>query len=374
MSCLNQIEVDLTAIRHNFSVLNRLLKDTAARIMAVVKSDAYGHGLIEVSKVLESAGVWGFGISEVDEAIYLRQGGITAPIFLMSGVPKGAEKEVMAFNLIPGITDISSLYALEHIYAANNKTCGIHLKLDTGMGRLGFSSKELYKVVKNRDLWPSLRFEGLYSHLSSADEPLGKFNTVQLDTFALILNKIKNMGWKPSVIHLSNSAGLIHFPSACYNLVRPGLAIYGAYPSPHSKKLVQLRPAMSFKSKIIEVRYMLEGSPVSYGHSFYTTRPSKIAVIPVGYDDGYMRALSNKSMILIRGRRCPVVGRICMKAFMADVSELNGVSPGEEVVLLGSQADEVITAEELAEWGGTISYELFCLLGTRNKRIFKENY
>jgi alanine racemase len=368
---LNRIEIDLMAIDHNFTVLKGFLKSTGAHIMAVVKSDAYGHGLVEVSQVLESAGVWGFGISEVEEAVSLRQGGITAPILFMSGLPPKAEKEVIALGLISGVTDVSSLDTLERVAAVRDETCKVHLKVDTGMGRLGFSPDELYKVVKKPNQWPHLNLEGLYSHLSSADDPLDPFNTVQLDTFASVLDKVRGIGWKPLIVHLANSAGLIHFPSAHYDLVRPGLAIYGSYPGPQSQKGIELRPVMSFRSEITAVRNLAEGSPVSYGHSFYTKRPSRIAVVPVGYDDGYLRSMSNRSMVLIRGRRCPVVGRICMRAFMIDVSMLDGVRPGEEVVLLGRQGDRVITIEDLAQWGGTISYELLCLLGSRNKRFFK---
>ena len=368
---LNRIEIDLKAVSHNFTVLKGFLKSTGAHIMAVVKSDAYGHGLVEVSRVLESAGVWGFGVSEVEEAVSLRQGGITAPILFMSGLPPKAEKEVMALDLIPGVTDVSSLDTLERVASMRDETCRVHLKVDTGMGRLGFSPDELYEVVKELRQWPHLCFEGLYSHLSSADDPLDPFNTVQLNTFASVLDQVKGIGWKPLTIHLANSAGLIHFPSAHYDLVRPGLAIYGSYPGPQSQKGIELRPVMSFRSKIVAIRNLAEGSPVSYGHGFYTKRPSRIAVVPVGYDDGYLRSMSNRSMVLIRGRRCPVVGRICMKSFMVDVSMLEGVAPGEEAVLLGRRGDGVITIEDLAQWGGTISYELLCLLGSRNKRFFK---
>jgi alanine racemase len=370
---LNRIEIDLTAVRHNFTVLRGLLKSTGARIMAVIKSDAYGHGLLEVSQVLESAGVWGFGVSGAEEAISLREGKITAPILFLSGLPPGAEKEVMALDLIPGVTDVFSLDTLEHVASMRDETCRVHLKVDTGMGRLGFSPDELYEVVKELRQWPHLCFEGLYSHLSSADDPLDPFNTVQLNTFASVLDQVKDIGWRPLIIHLANSAGLIHFPSAHYDLVRPGLAIYGSYPGPQGQKSLELRPVMSFRSKIIAIRNLAEKSPVSYGHSFYTKRPSRIAVVPVGYDDGYLRSMSNRSIVLIRGKRCPAVGNICMKSFMVDVSMLDGVTPGEEVMLLGRQGDEIITAEDLAQWGSTISYELLCLLGSRNKRFFRDN-
>ena len=367
----NHIEIDLGAIEHNFKVLKGLLADSGAGIIAVVKSDAYGHGMPEVSQVLEKAGAWGFGISEPEEAAILRKRGIALPILLMSGLPPGAEREVLDLNLTPGITDVSSLDRLEAASVKEDKTCKIHLKVDTGMGRMGFLPNELFEVVKDLGRWPHLRAEGLYSHLSSADDPSDPFNGIQLDIFASVLKKVRTMGWNPLAVHLANSAGLIHFPSAHYDLVRPGLAIYGSYPGPQSQKLLELQPAMSFHSKIVAVRHLSKGASVSYGHSFHTKRPSKIAVVPVGYDDGYQRSLSNRSWVLIRKRRCPVVGRICMKAFMTDVSMLDGVRPGEEVVLLGRQGMQTITAEELAQWGNTISYEILCLLGTRNKRSFR---
>ncbi len=367
----NYIKIDLKAIEHNFRTLKSLLVDTRVGIIAVVKSDAYGHGMLEVSQVLERTGAWGFGISEIEEAIALRNGGIDLPILLMAGLPPGAEREALALDLTPGITDLASLDRLESVAAREDKTCKIHLKVDTGMGRMGFLPNELFEIVRDLGRWPHLRPEGLYSHLSSADDPSDTFNETQLNTFASVLKEVRGMGWSPLLVHLANSAGLIHFPSAHYDLVRPGLAIYGSYPGPQSRKLLELRPAMSFYSKIVAVRHLPKGASVSYGHSFHTRSPSRVAVVPVGYDDGYLRSLSNRAWVLIRERRCPVIGRICMKAFMVDVSMLEGVRPGEEVVLLGRQGIEAITAEELAQWGNTISYEILCLLGTRNKRFFK---
>jgi alanine racemase len=370
---LNRIEIDLSALSHNLTVLKGLLKSTGARIMAVIKSDAYGHGLLEVARELESAGVWGFGISDIEEAVALREGRINAPIVFLSGLPPGTEKEVMALDLIPGITDTSSLDTMESFASTMDQACRVHLKVDTGMGRMGFSPDALYEVVKGFRRWPHLYFEGLYSHLSSAEDPPDPFNTVQLNTFASVLDQVKDMGWKPLIVHLANSAGLVNFPSTHYDLVRPGLAIYGSYPGPQSKRVIELRPAMSFFSKIIGINKLAERSPVSYSHIFYTKSPSRIAVVPVGYGDGYLRSMSNRSEVLIRGRRCPAVGNICMKSFMVDVSMLDGVNIGEEVVLLGGQGDEIITAEDLARWSGTISYELLCLLGSMNKRFFRDN-
>jgi alanine racemase len=369
---LNCIEIDLGALRRNLEALKGSLASPDCGIMAVVKSDAYGHGLLQVAKTLEKAGVWGFGISEIEEAATLRNGGTSKPIVLLSGLCPGAEEEVFQLDLIPGVTEPGILDALERVGAKLNRTRPVHLKADTGMGRLGLSASELLAVVEKRGTWPHLDFTGLYSHLSSADEPADPLNRVQIEAFRLLLREAGMRGWTPKTVHVANSAGVVHFPSVHFDVVRPGLALYGAYPGPESQKRISLRPVMGFKSRVIGVREVGAGSPIGYGHSFVTERPTWVAVVPVGYDDGYLRSLSNSACVLIRGTRCPVIGRVCMKALMVDVSALEGVGAGEEVVLLGTQGDESISVEELARWGDTISYELLCLLGSRNRRTFRE--
>ncbi len=372
MPCLksNRVEINLEALKHNLQALKSLLSSPQTGIMAVVKSDAYGHGLVEVSKALESAGVWGFGISEIEEAYILRDAGLSSPIVLLSGLCPGTEAEVVELGLITGVPDISTLDALEKAAFQTGRTATVHLKIDTGMGRLGLSQSELLQVLQALESWPHLKFEGLFSHLSAADEPEDPLNREQIKRFKDMLRAVKGTGWAPQFVHLANSAGLIHFQDAHFNLVRPGIALYGSYPGDASRDVISLKPVMSFKSKVISVRDVPRGYPISYGHTFVTTRSSKIAVVPVGYDDGYLRALSNRAEVLIQGIRCPVVGRVCMKALMVDVTGIETVTKGDEVVLLGSQQGESITAEDMALWADTISYELLCLLGTRNRRNF----
>jgi alanine racemase len=369
---LNRIEIDLGALRRNLEVLKGSLASPGCGIMAVVKSDAYGHGLLEVAKTLEKAGVWGFGISEVEEAAALRNAGISRPIVLLSGLYPGAEKEVFDLDLIPGVTEPGIMDALERWGKKINRTRPIHLKADTGMGRLGLSAEGLLAVAEKRGTWPHLDFAGLYSHLSSADDPADPLNRVQIEAFRLLLREARVRGWTPKTVHVANSAGVVHFPSAHFNLVRPGLALYGAYPGPESQKRISLQPVMRFRSRVIAAREVKAGSPIGYGHSFVTERTTRVAVVPVGYDDGYLRSLSNSAYVLIRSTRCPVIGRVCMKALMVDISALEGAGAGEEVVLLGTQGEESISVEELARWGDTISYELLCLLGSRNRRAFRE--
>jgi alanine racemase len=368
---LNCIDIDLEALRHNFRVLRDHLASPSVRMLAIVKSDAYGHGLIPVSRTLVEAGVWGLGVSELEEAGCLREAGITCPILLLSGLAPGAEKDVYDLDLIAGVQDRAALDALERVGRSRDEVRPVHIKVDTGMGRLGFDPKELPELARCRGEWPHLRFVGLFSHLAAADVPGDPLNSEQLASFAAVQAAVRAAGWAPEVTHLVNSAGLIHFREAHYDLVRPGLALYGAYPGLQTRSMVGLRPVMTFRSQVIAVHQKPAGAPVSYGHMFVTERPSRIGVVPVGYDDGYLRSLSNRAHVSIRGQQCPVVGRVCMKALTVDVTDVRAVSPGDDVVLLGPQGDTCITIELLAEWAGTISYELLCLLGSRNQRHYQ---
>jgi len=367
----NIITIDLEALKQNFISLLNLLSPKCKGIMAVVKSDAYGHGLIEASKVLVKEGAKFLGVSEVEEAAKLRDSGIDIPILLLSGIALGAEKDVFYYNLIPGVADKASLCALEETAKFYNVKKDIHIKVDTGMGRLGFSMSEAKEIFLNKEKWPHLNFSGLYSHLSVSDEPEDPFTQIQLKNFLELINFLKGQKILPPIIHMANSGGVVNFPETHFDIVRPGLVLYGAYPGEASKAKIKLKPVMSFKSRIISIHKRAANSPVSYGHTYYTKGDAKIAVVPVGYDDGYLRALSNKAKVLVRGHFCNVVGRICMKALMIDVTDVEDVHTNDEVVLLGKQGEHEITIEMLANWANTISYEIMCLIGTRNQRIFK---
>ncbi|MEF3169303.1 MAG: alanine racemase [Deltaproteobacteria bacterium] len=370
-SSLNRIEVNLSAIRQNFRAIASLHGLETSRLMAVVKSDGYGHGMVEVSRLLVAEGAWGLAIFDLSEGERLRSNGISARIFLLSGFPLGDEEGIMALGLIPGVTQRAQLHALEKEAARRKARCEIHLKADTGMGRMGFEPEEITEIVKARGEWPHLAFAGLYTHLSSADDPEDPETRRQIDVFARLVATVRRLGWDPPFLHAANSAGLIHFPESIYSIARIGLAIYGAYPGEKAKEKIALQPAMSFKSRIVEIRSSPPGSPVSYGHRFRCARASRIAVLPVGYDDGYFRSLSGSARVIIRGRPRPVLGNICMKALMVDVTDAPAAEVGDEAVLLGRQEGEEITLEELAEWSGTISYEVMCSLGTRNTRYHK---
>lgn len=367
---MNKIIINLACIKKNLLALSKRANVQLKQVMPVVKSDAYGHGLQAVVKILSSQNVKGFAVSEVEEANLIRKLGVNLPILLLSGVYPGEEEFALELSLTVGVYAEDQLDRLELVAAKHGKPISIHVKVDTGMTRFGFSESELHNLLKNREQWPHLSFDGLFSHLSSADNPEDPLTLKQIEIFNKMIILSKTLGWKPKCIHLANSAASISFKQAVFDCIRPGLAIYGAYPGLASKRLVQLFPAMSYQSGIVALKNVKKDTPIGYSHSFYSKTPSKIAVVPVGYDNGYLRAASNKAEVLVKGVRCPVVGNICMKSLMIDVTKVSDVVIGDQVVLLGKQGDDEITIEELASWASTISYELLCLLGTRNKRIY----
>jgi alanine racemase len=375
---LTRVEIDLSAIRHNIAAIKGFLARHNANppgILAVVKSDAYGHGMKEVSQAISNL-VWGLAVFDIDEAITLRALGISCPIVLISGMSVENAEAVCAHNLTPGITHIQALNALEAACARQNRTCTVHLKVDTGMSRMGLTRTALLKILQAyiTNSWPHLRITGIFSHLCCADEPEHPMNRLQIQAFEAIRESVLSLGISNIRFHLANSAGILHLPQTHYDLVRPGLAIYGGYCNEQARALINLLPAMNFKSKVVEVRTVNKGDAVSYGATYVAQGHEHIAVIPVGYDNGYLRSLSNKAQVLIQGQRAPVVGRICMRSLMVNVTHLSQRMPeglmGQEVVLLGRQGNDAITWEEMAKWAGTINYELMCSIGAKNFRVF----
>ncbi len=369
---LTRIKIDLSAILHNITAIKSLLARQHSRppgILAVIKSDAYGHGMVQIAKTILPH-VWGLAVFDINEAITLRTHGIVCPIVLISGILPEDAQMVCKYRLTPGICDIQSLNAIEDVCKIHNTTCDVHIKVDTGMSRMGFTSREALVIWQQREKWPHISFSGIFSHLCCADEPINSMNMIQIDTFEGLRQRILNLNTRDICFHLTNSAGMMHFPQAHYDLVRPGLAIYGGYLNYKTESLIDLRPAMSFKSRVIAEKYLNKGAFVSYGATYTAHRDIKIAVIPVGYDNGYFRSLSNRAQVLIKGERAPVIGRICMKSMMIDITHIPGETMGEEVVLLGSQGNNCISWKELAQWAETIDYELMCSIGTKNSRTF----
>lgn len=412
-SDLTYIEIDLSAVLHNIQKITHFLalqRPRPARILAVIKSDAYGHGMLEVARTILPH-VWGFAVFDVNEAITLRQDGFSCPIVLISGILKDDAEAVCRYGLTPGICDMISLNALEDACKTHKTTCSAHLKVDTGMSRMGFTPDELLDVLRNAHKWPHVSITGIFSHMCCADEPENPMNTIQISLFEEIHQNIANLNFGNLLFHLANSAAMLHLPQTHYDLVRPGLAIYGGhlhetnqspiaihgnnaniplYPhylqrtgessvnSPEaegdsgSTGLAQgcLWQAMSFKTHVIATKHIRKNSVVSYGATYMAKQNMRIAVLPVGYDNGYFRSLSNRAEVLIKGIRASVIGRICMKSMIIDVTHIPGDVVGEQAVLLGQQGTDRISWNELAQWADTIDYELMCAIGTKNVRKF----
>ena len=363
-----RVEIDLEALKHNFHQAQQLA-GPGQEILAVVKADAYGHGAARVATALQDAGVQMFGVAIVEEGVALREAGVVCPILVLGGLYPGQEEELLRFGLVPTIFDMDVARRLNSAALSAGLVLPFHLKLDTGMSRVGFRSEDLPGALEELALLSGLRMDGVFSHLAMADEPEDVVNQQQVATFRSCLSLIRQAGFAPRHIHLSNSAALLTREVPECNLSRPGILLYGGLPSPVFAGRFDLRPVMSFRTRVAQVRRVPEGTGVSYGHRFVAKRPTDLAVIPVGYADGYSRHLSNVGEVLVRGQRARVVGNVCMDWTMIDVTDIPGVMVGDEVTLLGCDNGQCISADEWAQRIGTISYEVFCQFSKRVPRV-----
>ncbi len=361
-----KVVISLNNIRRNFTKIKNL---TSSKILAVVKADAYGHGAIRTTKILEGEGAHMLGVATIEEGIKLRKNNINMPILVLGSVfPFENFKAIIKFNLIPTIASIKSVWALEKIAEEKRVKVKIHIKVDTGMGRIGISpstAKELYSYAINSDY---IEPEGIFTHLAAADSDY-LFTKKQVRDFGKLTESLSP---PPVYIHAANSAGIMKYPQSHFNLVRPGLALYGLYPDGIQKEKYGLLPALSWETRIIFLKVIAKNSPVSYGGTWRAPRVSKIATLPVGYGDGYSRMFSNRGKVIIGAKACPVVGRVCMDMIMADVTDLEEVEVGERALLIGESGNAGITAEEIAEIAGTINYEITTCISSRVPRIFTD--
>ena len=360
--------VDLDALRWNFRQIREKI-GPGVRVLSVVKADAYGHGAREVARALAAAGSESFGVATLEEGVELRAAGIRSPILVLAGVYPEQLGEFIQHRLTPAICETEAFKQLEKEARRRGVTLNFHLKVDTGMGRIGLPSAEVERWLPEMGQLESLKLEGLFSHFSQAESVEGSYTQSQLKAFQLVLKRLRSAGYNPPWVHLANSAAVITLPSAHFTMVRPGLMLYGAYPSPVMASQVALKPVLSWRTRVLQLKRVPEGSSISYGQTFVTQRESSIATLPVGYADGYPRLLSNRGEVLIRGQRAPVAGRICMDLTMVDVTDIRGVEQGDEVVLLGAQGKAAISADEMARWAETISYEIFTSISDRVPRI-----
>ena len=362
-------EVDLGAIRHNFQQLKKIA-GKGIKILSVVKADAYGHGMVPVARVLNQEKTDFFGVADTSEGITLRQNGIKKPILIFENALPSYVPEIIRYNLTATVCALSLAAALNRLAKKAGKKVKVHIKIDTGMGRLGVWHQDALEFVAAVNQLTNLTLEGIYTHFPVADTDRS-FTLNQIKLFLGFVSQLKKCGVVVPFIHAANSAGLIDYPTKGFNLVRPGLSLYGMYPHPRLKLKIKLKPALSVKSRIMFIKKIRKGRSVSYGRTFISTAPMTIATIPVGYNDGYFRYLSNTSHVLVEGISCPVVGRVTMDQLMVDVSKVKLVKEGMEVALLGRQKNSAISAEGLAEMAHTINYEISCSLGNRLPRVYK---
>ena len=363
-------EVNLDHIAHNVRQFRQSI-GPMTQIMAVVKADGYGHGAAAVAETALNSGASSLAVAFAAEAIDLRRKGIEAPILLLGYTDPDNFPYLVEYKLTPTVFGFDTALALSKMAVEDGVTIPVHIKVDTGMGRLGLLPEEAVEVVSRIKLLPGLITEGIFTHLAAAEEKDKTYTREQLRLFNRILDQCHKKGIIFPLIHAANSAAAMDYPAARYNLIRLGLAMYGSYPSPdQDNNDFYLLPVLTFKSRVVLVKRVAPGTAISYGCTYRTKEESLIATIPVGYADGYSRLLSNKGQILIRGQRAPVVGNICMDHFMADVSHIPGVQLNDEVVIYGRQGDQQVSVEEAADKVGTISYELLCSVGKRVARLY----
>lgn len=365
MSRFLEAEINLQALVDNFNTIKSYLqsKKGHTKIIAVIKADAYGHGAKEVSKALEAQGVDFLGVAFFEEALALRDSGIKSPILILFD---REIKGVFEQNLIPVIFDLKQAQELSKEAVRRGRVLPVHLKIETGMGRIGIY-EDVFSTIKKIASLENIRIEGIMSHLSEAENQ--EWTMKQIDKFIKIREFVEQMGIK-AFYHIANSAGLVT-NEAILDAVRPGIALYG-YGLNCSGRAISLclKPIMTVKSKILDIRRLPKGVPISYGRTFVTERDSLIGVVPVGYADGYFRSLSNRAYMIVRGKKAPVVGRVCMDLTMIDLTEIREAEVEDEVIILGSSKDASITADDLAQWAGTISYEVLTSLGNRAKKKY----
>lgn len=356
-------EIDLQALQNNLKIIRQLADDRT--VIAVVKADAYGHGSVEISRKLLSEGISHLAVAFTEEAKILRESGIDAKIIVL--FDRSDIADYFAYDLVPVICDMDAAAAFSKEAKKRGKKISVHLNIDTGMGRTGFMAENSVSASALISEMEGIELEGLLSHFSEADSSNKSAAVQQLEVFNKIRRDIQEKTGRKLIAHMSNSAALLSLKTALLDAVRPGLILYG-YSSFHES--YGLRPLMKIKTKILSLRKLPSGAPVGYGRSFITKRESKIAVVPVGYADGYNRLFSNNAEMLVRGRRVPVAGRICMDLTMIDVTEVEDISEGEEVVVLGQQGGDTITAKELSVRINTIPYEIITSLGSRAKKEY----
>lgn len=366
----NRLKIDLSALRRNLAQVKKIL-DPGTQVMGIVKSDAYGHGLIPIARTLEREGLDCLGVSFVDEALELRSAGIGLPITILGGIEnREGAREAARHDLTPVLFNHWMAEILDREGSRLERKISVQVKIDTGMGRLGIPYNETGTFLERIMAYENIYIEALLSHLSSADEPDSSFTKTQIRNFKDAILKGRTLGLKLSLNNLANSAGVMAYKDSHFSMVRPGIMLYGGLPSPGFESKIRLDPVMTFCGRIMQIRDFPDKTPLGYGRAYRTKGRQKIAVVSAGYGDGLLRSLSNRGRVLIKGKKAPIVGRVCMNMLLCNISHMEEAQVGDEVLFLGAEDNEIITGDDLAGWGDTISYEIFCSLGRCNNKEY----
>ena len=359
-------EIDLNAIRHNFTEIRRHI-NPASKLCAVVKANAYGHGALEVSKVAVECGAEFLAVATVDEGLELRRAGFNLPILILGLIPQNAVEAVVDNDLTQAVVDFDFAKKISETARRLRKIAKVHLKIETGMGRIGIAPEKSVTLAEKISRLPNVELEGLFSHFADADSNDRTFTNHQIAVFKSTAEKIRSAGVDIKICHIAESAAALDIPEAHFDMVRSGIINYGLYPSANIRRTIELRPAMKLVAKIVYVKKISAGVSIGYGRDFVAKRDSLIATLPLGYADGYIRAYKNFH-VEVRGQLAPIAGRVCMDQTMIDVTDIDGVQVGDEVILFGS---DLISADDAARHLNTINYEITCLVSSRVPRIFK---
>lgn len=368
-------EVDLDAIAHNMREIRRITNENT-QIMAVVKADAYGHGFMETAKTLLENGADRLAVAVLQEGKQLRSRGVDVPILILGASGPEDAEDIINFDITPNVFDYEFAKALSYTAEKKEKVTKVHIKLDTGMSRIGFvvddgDNEEIINEILKVSRLPYIEIEGIFSHFATSDESDRQYTLLQFERFMRVVKALEEHGLHIPIKHICNSAGIMMYPEMHLDMVRPGVILYGMYPSNEvDKSRLDLIPAMTLKSSITLVKEVEPGRGVSYGKEYITDSITKIATVPIGYADGYLRKIAKKGRMLVDGVKVPIIGRICMDQCMIDVTNVHNINRGDEAIIFGREG---ITIDDLAGWLETINYEVACVIGKRIPRIYTRN-
>ena len=368
-----EAHVSLAALTHNCRQAGALVGDRV-RVIAVVKADGYGHGAAAAARAFLRGNAALLGVSSLAEGVELRAAGIDAPIVVLGGLFPGEAAEAVAHDVAVAAWTRELVDALAAAARSAGRTARLHVKIDTGMTRLGLDAADVREFGRALRSMADVEIAGVFSHLSSADDVAQASVQAQIERFRGAVGALREAGIAPGLVHLANSAAVLSAPAAHFDAVRPGIMLYGYAPAPHLATRVALRPAMQLVTRLAQVRRVPAGRPVGYAGSWVASRPSTIGTLPIGYADGYHRLASNRAAMVVRGRRVPIAGRVCMDHVMIDVTDVPGAAVGDRVVLMGQSGGAAVWADELASWCETIPYEMLTAVGKRVPRLHGEEF